>query len=157
MPIRPAYMYGSPLVPFCRLAFLLFFTGCVPFAALAQSAQTQPSQLHLELNNLQDIEGACRLSFVATNETAAAIERAIFETVIFDANGGVVNLTLFDFQDLPVDRARVRQFDLAGMGCDGIGKALINGASSCVVEGAESTICKDALLLKSRLSVELIG
>ncbi|MEO9575247.1 MAG: hypothetical protein ABJ263_16470 [Tateyamaria sp.] len=136
---------------------MLFFSTCAPFSALAQSAETATSRLHLELNNLQDIEGACRLSFVAKNETGAAIDRAIFETVVFDATGGVVNLTLFDFQDLPVDRARVRQFDLAGMGCSSIGKALVNGASSCVVEGAESTICKDALSLSSRLSVELFG
>lgn len=141
----------------CRLAFALFLAGSVPFVAVAQSVETASPRLHLELNNLQDIEGACRLSFLAKNETGTAIEKAVFETVIFDASGGVASLSLFDFRDLPVDRARVRQFDLPGRTCDSIGQALINGANSCVVEGAENAICKEALFLSSRLAIELIG
>ncbi|MEP1961436.1 hypothetical protein [Tateyamaria sp.] len=142
---------------FCRLAFVLFVAGSLPFAALAQSAETAAPRLHLELNNLQDIEGTCRLSFLAKNETTTPIEKAVFETVIFDASGGVASLSLFDFRDLPIDRARVRQFDLPGRSCDSIGQALINGANSCVVAGTESAICKDTLFLSSRLEIELIG
>lgn len=144
-------------MPFCRLAFVLLLACCVPFASLAQSAETASSRLHVELNNLQDIDGACRLSFLAKNETGATIDKAVFETVIFDTLGGVATLSLFDFRDLPADRTRVRQFDLAGVACISIGQTLINGASSCVVDGVESMICKDALSLSSRLSVELIG
>ena len=140
-----------------RLAYALLLASFVPFAAIAQNAQSEAPRLHLELNNLQDIDGACRLSFLAKNETKVMIDKAVFETVIFDAEGGVASLTLFDFRDLPVGRARVRQFDLPGRTCDTIGQALINGASSCVVEGGENAICNDTLFLTSRLSVELIG
>lgn len=141
-------------MPLRRLVFLLCLTGAAPFSA---TAQTVPSQLHLELNNLQDNDGTCRLSFLAKNETGTPIDKAVFETVIFDSDGGVANLSLFDFRDLPAGSTRVRQFDLPGRSCDSVGKALINGASSCVVAGAESPICKDALSLSSRLPVELIG
>ena len=140
-----------------RLAFVLSVASTVPFASFAQTDQTSSSRLHLELNNLQDIEGACRLSFLAKNETDVAIDKAVFETVIFGADGGVASLSLFDFRELPVDRARVRQFDLPGRACDSIGQVLVNGASSCVVAGTESTMCKEALFLSSRLTVELIG
>lgn len=143
-------------MPLFRLAFVLLLASSLSFPSFAQSTQTASSRLHIELNNLQDIEGACRLSFLAKNQTGAAIDNAVFETVIFDASGGVATLSLFDFQDIPVDSTRVRQFDLSGMDCNNIGQALINGANSCVVEGAESTICKEALFLSSRLSVELI-
>lgn len=146
--------YGSILVPFRRLVFMLCLAGAVPFSA---AAQTAPSRLHLELNNLQDNDGTCRLSFLAKNETGTPIDKAVFETVIFDVDGGVASLSLFDFRDLPAGSTRVRQFDLAGRPCDTVGKALINGASSCVVEGAQSTLCKDALTLGSRLEIELIG
>jgi len=125
--------------------------------AQAQSTQSTPPGLFLELNALQDVEGACRLSFVAQNGTEAAIEKVVFETVIFDASGGVVSLTLFNFRDLPMNRPRVRQFDVPGVACESIGKALINGANSCVVDAAESGVCDDALSLSSRLSVELLG
>jgi len=144
-------------VPSCHFAisyFLLCLAGAVPISAAAQAV---PANLQLELNNLQDNDGTCRLSFLAQNKTGTTIEKAVFETVIFDSDGGVANLSLFDFRDLPTGSTRVRQFDLPGRSCDSVGKALINGASSCVVDGAESPICKDALSLSSRLTVELIG
>ncbi|EEE38785.1 hypothetical protein RKLH11_2629 [Rhodobacteraceae bacterium KLH11] len=43
------------------------------------------------------------------------------------------------------------------MACSSVGQALINGASSCVVNGAESEICQSALSLRSRIDVELLG
>ncbi|MDW3222980.1 MAG: hypothetical protein R8G34_08865 [Paracoccaceae bacterium] len=134
-------------------AFALFYAS----AALAQSDTDRSAQLFLELNALQDVGANCRLTFLARNETGAAIEEAVFETVVFDTTGGVMSLSLFDFQNLPMDRPRVRQFDLPGVACDTLGQALINGASICMVDGAESGVCDQALSLSSRLSVELLG
>lgn len=129
----------------------------LPLAAAAQSADDAPPRLSLELNALQDAGGACRLTFVARNGTGAAIDRAVYEAVIFDQSGGVVRLSLFDFRDLPAARPRVRQFDLPDQSCDGIGRVLINGANACVVGDTESDVCEGALALTSRLDVELIG
>lgn len=144
-------------MPFRHLAFAVLLAGAVPVLALAQSSEDAPSRLYLELNALRDVGGACRLTFLARNGTGVAIDQAVFETVIFDKSGGVVSLSLFDFRDLPADRPRVRQFELPEMACDTVGQALINGASSCVVEGAESAVCHEALSLTSRLAVELLG
>ena len=140
-----------------HLAFAVLLAAAMPTVVLAQSVEDAPARLFLELNAVQDVGGACRLVFLARNETEAAIDQAVFETVIFDTSGGVVSLSLFDFRDLPADRPRVRQFDLPGMACNTVGKTLINGASSCVVDGAESDVCHDALSLGSRVSVELLG
>ncbi|MDV7145237.1 hypothetical protein R3X27_21345 [Tropicimonas sp. TH_r6] len=129
----------------------------VPVVASAQSNALPPALLSLELNAIHDVGGACRLSFLVRNETGTAIDKAVFETVIFDPSGGVASLTLFDFRDLPADRPRVRQFDLPEMSCGTIGQALINGANTCVVDGADSEICDSALSLDSRLEVELLG
>lgn len=144
-------------MPFLRLALAVLLAGAVPVLASAQSGEDAAARLHIELNTVQDVGGACRLTFVARNETGTAIDKAVFETVIFDTSGGVVSLSLFDFRDLPPDRPRVRQFDLPGMTCDRLGQALINGANSCVVDGAQSDVCQGALSLGSRLSVELLG
>ena len=140
-----------------RIAFAVLLSGLVPGEVLSQSALDTPSRLSLELNAAQDIDGACRLSFLARNETGVAVDQAVFETVIFDTSGGVSSLSLFDFRDLPADRPRVRQFDLPDLTCDTIGQVLINGASACVVDGAESAVCDTELSLGSRLSVELLG
>ena len=142
---------------FRRLAVAVLLIVALPFAALAQSAEDAGPHLSLELNAVQDVGGACRLTFVAHNRTGTVIDKAVFETVIFDASGGVVSLSLFDFRDLPADKPRVRQFDLSGMACDAVGQALINGANTCVVEGADSPVCDGALSLTSRVSVELLG
>lgn len=142
---------------FRHFAFAMLFAGAVPAAVLAQSTEEAQSHLFLELNAIQDVGGACRLTFLARNETGVAIEQAVFETVIFDKSGGVVSLSLFDFRDLPANRPRVRQFELPEMACDTVGQALINGANSCVVDGAESGVCDEALSLGSRLTVGLLG
>jgi hypothetical protein len=142
---------------FRRLALAVALAGTVPVMALARSAEDASLRLFLELNAIQDVGGGCRLTFLVRNETGEAIDKAVFETVIFDTSGGVVKLSLFDFRDLPVDRPRVRQFDLPEMACNTVEQALINGASSCVVDGAESGVCHDALSLSSRLAVELLG
>ena len=142
---------------FTRLVFLALLTGVIPAAASAQSTQETNSGLLLELNTMQDVGGACRLTFLANNQTGTTIDEAVFETVIFDGNGSVMSLSLFDFRDLPSDRPRVRQFDLSGTECSSVGQALINGANSCVVNGAESDICQHSLSLSSRVNVELIG
>ncbi len=128
-----------------------------PMIAQAQSEGAVQSGLLMELNTVQDVEGACRLTFLVDNKTGAAIDSVSFETVIFDASGSVVRLSLFNFRDLPVDRPRVRQFDLPGLTCDGLGQALINGANTCVVAGTDSQLCDDALKLNSRTDVELLG
>ncbi len=138
---------------FMALALLV----AVPTLAQAQSDEAEPAGLSLELNAAQDVQGACRFSFVANNNTGAEIDKAVFETVIFDAAGTVVRLSLFDFRDLPQDRPRVRQFDVPGMTCDAISQTLINGASSCVVAGAESDVCSDGLTLSSRITMQLLG
>lgn len=147
---------------FRRFVLAALFTGAVVPAALAQSADQpvsgQPATgLNVELNAVQDIDGSCRLSFLVTNQTATAIEKALFETVIFDAGGSVSSLSLFDFRSLPVERPRVRQFDLPDRSCASVGQILINGANSCVVDGIENDICRDALTLSSRVEMELLG
>lgn len=141
-----------------RLA-LLAAASTLGTGAAAQDAATEPPApggLALELNALGDEGEACRMTFLATNATGADIEAAVFETVVFDADGAVERLTLFDFRDLPRGRPRVRQFDLGGLACADVGRVLINGAQSCTGEGAQAA-CTDALTLSSRVDVELLG
>ncbi len=142
---------------FLRPALAAFCVCALPAVAIAQSEVAGSEGLQIELNTVQDVENACRLSFVVENQTGTAIDEASFETVIFDASGSVVSLTLFNFRDLPEDRLRVRQFVLPDRDFSSIGKALINGTNTCKVAGEESSICEDSLKLQSRTDVELIG
>jgi len=114
--------------------------------------------LSLALNTLQPTEaGGCRLSFVIRNGLGADIESLVTEAVLFDAGGQVATLTLFDFGSLPAGRPRVRQFDLAGLSCDGIGEVLVNGIGTCEGEGLTPGACLDGLRLSSETDVQVSG
>ena len=135
----------------------VLFAGIIPCVSLAQSDTQSSSKIYLELNTLSDTEAACRLTFVAKNETNSPIDQAVFETVVFDSSGSVFTLSLFDFRDLPQGSTRVRQFDVSGIACSSIGRVLINGANTCTAEGADSTLCGNSLSLSSKIAVELLG
>ena len=126
---------------------------CPP--ALAQEA-TAP-HLSIELNALAQGAGGCTLSFLARNGHPGNIDRAVFEAVLFDKGGQVDRLMLFDFADLPAGRPRVRQFVVPDLGCDGLGRILFNGASSCEAEALGPAACSEGLELRTRTGVEVIG
>ena len=127
------------------------------FAVLAgpAAADEDAPALRLELNAAETVAGACRLTFLVENRLGADLTALGFETVILTTDARVAQMTLFDFREIPADRPRVRQFDLAGLPCDGIGRILINGASAC--DGAAPGACIDALRLDSRVAQELVG
>ena len=125
-------------------------------ASLAQEKPTEPALL-VELNTAETTTGACRLSFLIQNEHSVGIDQVVFETVLFDANGEVSQLTLFDFGSLPSGRPRVRQFELPNISCDGLSSILINGATSCDAGQLDKTICDSSLELKSRTNIEMLG
>ncbi|WP_281973349.1 hypothetical protein [Ruegeria faecimaris] len=139
-----------------RLAKLAILCLGIPTMSPAQSAEDPSAGLLMELNNLQQVDGNCRLSFLVQNQTGAEIEAANYETVIFNAEGNVVSLTLYKFRDIPAGRLRVRQFSIADMSCGDVGRILINGSNTCTVEGAESDLCDAALTLNNRTDVEFL-
>jgi hypothetical protein len=132
-------------------------------AALAALVLAQPGAaqeagsagLSIELNAARDGEAGCTLSFLVTNARSGDVEKAVFETVLFDTGGQVERLTLFDFGALPAGRPRVRQFTLPDTPCDGIGRILVNGASTCEADAPGA--CTEGLSLSSRSEIEVIG
>ncbi|MFC4671647.1 hypothetical protein ACFO5X_24060 [Seohaeicola nanhaiensis] len=139
-----------------RPALTLLALASLALASQAMQAQEAAAHLSVELNK-QDADGdACRLTFVVTNANPEAIDSAVFETVLFDDTGSVDRLTLFDFGALPPGRARVRQFQVAGLACDRLSRVLFNGASTCTVAGQPSDICAASLEVTSRTETEVL-
>jgi len=94
---------------------------------------------------------------VVENALGADLSEAVFETVLFDTEGSVERLTLFDMRDLPDGRPRVRQFQIDGITCDGIGRILFNGVQACTGEGLDDGACMDGLGLTTRIEIEVLG
>ncbi len=140
------------------------FSACLALAGVATPALSAdpedgtPPGLDLTLNSTVPTEaGTCRLTFVISNWLTKEIGKMVLETVLFDPAGQVVKLTLFDFGTLPVGRARVRQFDLADLACDGVGQVLINGVDTCEGGDLIPADCLEALRLKSEADIEVTG
>ena len=137
-----------------------FVATCLAVTVTAGSAAAQDIQgknLSIELNALEPVEGACRISFLIQNGHAADITQAVFEAVLFDSEGRVNRMTLFDFGDLPSARPRVRQFVISGLPCQGLSRVLINGAETCSGDGLVEDACIQGLDLRSRTAVEITG
>lgn len=76
--------------------------------------------------------------------------------MLFDRDGAVSTLTLFDFGEVPDGSIRVRQFDLAATACDGIGSVLLNGVATWRAGGAEADTGAGATTLTSRTGIEVL-
>ena len=143
-------------VGICHTFIVIFAlaTGAAPGPAQA----TEGAALTITLNVAAAIDaGGCRLSFVIRNDLGADIESLVAEAVLFDGEGRVATMTLFDFGTLPEGRPRVRQFDLAGRGCDGIGGILVNGIGTCEGDGLTPAACLTGLRLSSETAIEVTG
>ncbi|AVO39739.1 hypothetical protein C6Y53_10220 [Pukyongiella litopenaei] len=113
--------------------------------------------LRIELNAAEQRDDACLLTFVVENRQDGDIDRAVYETVLFDTEGRVDRLTLFNFADLPAGRVRVRQFAVPELSCASLGRVLINGVSSCEAGDTGADACDGALELDSRTAIEVLG
>ncbi len=119
--------------------------------------QDLTGKIGVELNAAQTAQGKCTLSFLVTNGTKSDIEKLVYETVLFTKAGQVDRLTLFDFGQLPVGRPRVRQFVVPATACEGLGRILFNGASTCTGDGLASDACEKGLVLTTRTEIEALG
>ena len=118
---------------------------------------SQPGGVSIELSTAEARGQNCLLSFVAENSYDTDIDGAVYETVLFGAEGQVALLTLLDFAELPAGRPRVRQFQFNDMACDQISRILINGVQQCETQSGMADACMTGLQLKSRLETEVIG
>lgn len=139
-------------------------TAAALAAVIGTQAQAQeveaaaPAGLSIELNAATTAEsGGCTMSFLIENGHDAEITKAVFETVLFDTDGQVERLTLFDFGELPEGRPRVRQFTIPGKACDGFGRILFNGANTCEAGELGDGACTTGLILDSRTDIEVLG
>ncbi len=137
------------MIRFLTALFMTFLAS----SALADDIKA----IRVELNKTETLDQSCVLTFMITNTTTVPIDKAVYETVLFDADNTVNRLILFDFGTLPVDRPRVRQFAVTSLTCDNLGRVLFNGASTCEGADIDPATCDADLSLLSRVDVEVLG
>jgi hypothetical protein len=114
-------------------------------------AHAQTGNFEIELNTAADVDGACRLTFVATNNTGLSLTRTAYEVAAFDAGGAVSQLMVLEFGELPQAKTRVIQFDLPGQQCSAISRLLVNGQDTCEAADGPKDVCMKSLSASSRI------
>jgi len=114
-------------------------------------------KIAIELNAAQTADASCTLSFMVTNGLDHEIDKAVYETVLFNTDGQVNRLTLFDFGTLPPARPRVRQFAVQNVTCEALGRVLFNSANTCEGDGLADGACADGLAVSTRTAIEVMG
>lgn len=123
----------------------------VPVAFMAGAALAQTGNFEIELNTSADVDGACRLTFVATNNTGLSLTKTAYEVAAFNADGAVSQLMVLEFGELPEAKTRVIQFDLPGMQCSAISRLLVNGQDTCEAADGPKDVCMKSLSASSRI------
>ncbi|MCQ0969166.1 hypothetical protein MLD63_01785 (plasmid) [Paracoccus sp. TK19116] len=153
----------------CKLAALTFLLATAPAMAQVEApaddgsgdaAATQDAgRIVLELNGATDTDaGACRMTFVATNDSGEAFERTAWQVGVFDGEGIVRSILVLEFGALSDGKTKIVLFDLPGSGCADISRVVVNDVAQCQPEGAAETeladTCLDALSTRSRTELD---
>ena len=133
-------------MPFSNLKTLLFASALIAAPGYAVGAE---GGFTLELNDSTDVQGGCRLTFVAVNGLTSAVEKASYEVFTFGKDGRVGQSLVFQFGGFRAGKTKVFQFDLPAQPCSDISRLLLNDAIECVVDGSASQLCIDAIETKN--------
>jgi len=125
---------------------------CSFAAATAAAAAAPPAggKLLLELNALQPVAEACRVTFLATNHLEASLAKTTFELAIFGKDGGISRIVSADFDGLTAGKTKVLQFDLKGIACSDVSRVLVNDVTTCTGDGIAPGACLAGLETRDR-------
>lgn len=122
--------------------------------ATASVVSAQSGNFVLELNNATDVDGSCRLTYVATNNTGIALTKTSYEVAIFDSQGQVNNLLVLEFGALPIAKTKVVQFDLKSTPCENISRIVVNNLAECEAADGSHDFCLSSLITSSKTKIK---
>ncbi len=107
--------------------------GCWLFTAFAVSAATAAGaeELKLELNKLEEAEGACRAYLLFENRAAHSFQSLKLDLVMFGLDGVITKRLAIEGGPLPKDKTSVKLFEINGLKCETIGRILLNDVINC--------------------------
>jgi hypothetical protein len=138
--------------------------GAALFAALAvfltlgfaAAPGAHAAGLSIELNKIEDSDGACLGTFVIGNGMGHSLDRFSLDLYVFDRDGVVARRVAIDLAPLRRDKTTVTRFPLIQSACDRVGRVLVNDIPACrSADSGEMLDCLTDLSLTSRAGVEL--
>lgn len=132
-----------------------------PASGAPEPAATEPASngapaITLELNKIEPSENGCSLFFLVGNQGPEDLGEMQTEAYLFDKAGAILRGVLLQFQNVRGERTKVVAFAIPELGCDAIGRVLVNDVPVCnKADAAPLAGCAEGLAVSSRAGVEL--
>ena len=125
--------------------------------ALYEAALAEEAGVGIELNKLEQLDGACRAFLVIENGMGADFETLALDLVVFDSDGVIAERLAVDLAPLAAGKTLVKAFDIAGLACADAGRFLMNGMLECRSPGGGGDACAGPVVPRGRGDLEFIG
>ncbi len=125
-------------------------------AAAVEATRAAPPTIGVELNKLESAQGACRAYLVFENSTDQSYTSFELDLVLFDREGRIGKRVALEVAPLRAHKTTVKVFDIQGMGCEAVGRVLINEVLQCEAPGGAVGDCVQRLEPTSRADAALI-
>ncbi|MEM0937148.1 MAG: hypothetical protein AAGJ91_14755 [Pseudomonadota bacterium] len=112
--------------------------------------------LVVELNKLEEGEGACRAFFLFRNETGRSFEGFEMSLALLDTGGVIDQLLTVDAAPLPVARTTLKLFEFPGVTCSSIAELLLHEVGACRPQNGEEMDCFGFMELDSKTDAALV-
>jgi hypothetical protein len=125
-------------------------------AATIATANAQAESLHIELNRLEERDDGCRVHLVVENPSKRAYSSYRLDLVIFASDGVIARRLALETAPLRANKTMVKEFELTGFACRGVGRVLLNDVSACASEIGEMDDCVTRTRVSSRASTSFV-
>ncbi|PWG63294.1 hypothetical protein DEM34_09400 [Spiribacter halobius] len=106
------------------------------------AAGAQPGEVAVELNRLDNRDnGNCRAYMVFENGSDQHFSVFQLDLVLFDGDGIIEQRLAVEAGPLDAGKTVVKLFDIEGLGCDRIGRILLNAVIECRTENGPAEGC----------------
>lgn len=132
--------------------------ACIFLAASATAAAPVRAEppLSVELNKLEQRDGACRAYLVILNGTKDAFDALKLDLVLFGSDGVIATRLALDAAPLAAGKTAVKPFDISGIECAAIGRVLLNDILSCASTAGARDDCVALIVTSSRASAPFV-
>ena len=128
----------------------------LPLAGAIAAAQEPAGQdrVAIELNKLEQVDGACRI-YMVVRTGRTAYESFKLDVVLFDAGGIIASRVAVGMGPLRAGRPTVKLFDVQDQPCDAIGSLLVNEVLECRPADVAND-CLARIEVSSRTDVQIL-
>jgi hypothetical protein len=121
---------------------------------MAAFAARAEEPIAIELNKVEQREGACRAYLLFKNPNESHFPTFRLDLVLFGKDGVIARRIAVDASPLRAGKSVVKLFDLTGLDCQTLARILLNDVSPCEDDGGARTDCVDRVVVSSRTSVD---